>query len=292
VTDITGVSGRAILGALLQGQTDPQALASLARGRLRKKQEQLKEAVQGTLKDHHRFLLSQQLSHLDMLDAQIAAFDQAIAQRLESEPESTESKPAPRTEASPETAMGNREPEEPVREQTTLASPQDYEGYGQAIMLLDAVTGINERIAQIIVAEIGIEMNRFPSEAHLASWVGLCPGTKISAGKRLSGKIPKGNGWLRQALIEAAHGAARSQGTYLGGLYQRLAKRLGRKKAIVALAHRILVIVYHLLREKKPYQEYGESFASEREQEAMKRQAIRRLEKLGYQVSLEATQVA
>jgi transposase len=161
VTDITGVSGRAILGALLQGQTDPQALASFARGRLRKKTEQLKEAVQGTLKDHHRFLLSQQLEHLDMLDTQIAAFDQQIAQRLESEPEPTE--PLLQKEAPPETAIENREPREQGREQTTGAPQQGYEGYGQAITLLDAVTGINERIARIIVAEVGIEMNRFRS---------------------------------------------------------------------------------------------------------------------------------
>jgi transposase len=182
VTDITGVSGRAILGALLQGQTDPQALASLARGRLRKKKDQLKEAVQGTLRDHHRFLLSQQLEHLDMLDTQIAAFDQEIARRLESEPGPPRGKEAP-----PETASANREPSE----QTTVAPQLGYEGDGQAVALLDAITGINERIAQIIVAEIGIDMNRFPSEAHLASWVGLCPGTKISAGKRLSSKTQK-----------------------------------------------------------------------------------------------------
>jgi transposase len=318
VTDITGVTARAILRALLEGQQNPQTLASLARGRLLRKKEQLEEAVQGTLKDHHRFLLTNQLHHLDVLDQQIADFDREIAHRLGLDTSSTSSEASAEKETTAHPAVGKQEqthlrPEregemagqpaegkaqekpEPASEKgdplpPILAPPRHrYEGYAPAIALLDAVTGINERVAQIIVAEIGINMSHFPSDAHVASWVGLCPGTKISAGKRLSGKTQKGNQWLRQALIEAAHGAARSQGTYLGALYQRLAKRLGRKKAIVALAHRILVIVYHLLKEQQPYHEYGEAYVQEKEREAIKLQAIRRLQQLGYQVSLQAS---
>jgi transposase len=154
------------------------------------------------------------------------------------------------------------------------------------------VTGINQRIAEIVIAEIGTDMSRFPTEGHLASWVGLCPSAKISAGKRLSSKIGKGNVWLRQALIEAAHGAARSKGTYLGAYYQRLRKRMGAKKAIVALAHRILIIIYHLLKDHQPYQERGPDHLEEKSAEAAKSWAIRRLEQLGYEVTLQSSEAA
>ena len=338
VTDITGVSARAILNALLAGQTDPHQLASLARGRLRKKKEQLEEAVQGTLKDHHRFLLANQLRHLDLLDQQIANFDREIAHRVgldhpqadpeaadgqgptsqpealaqqeaeqvqqmpaldregrpevRPDPQATEREPSQGREPIAESVPSSQDPPEPLKEQATCSRGQTEEEYARAITILDGVTGINERIAQIIVAEIGIDMHPFPSEGHIASWVGLCPGTKISAGKRLSGKTQKGNRWLRQALIEAAHGAARSKGTYLGALYQRLAKRMSRKKAIVALAHRILVIVSHLLKEQEPYQERGEAYVQQREHEDLKLQAIRRLQRLGYEVSVAESKVA
>ena len=339
VTDITGASARAILNALLAGQTDPQQLAALARGRLRKKKEQLEEAVQGTLKDHHRFLLANQLSHLDLLDQQITNFDQEIGHRVgldqpradpetadgqepssppealtQEQAEQVQQRPALDQQSRPQVgsapsppeleplqemkragespASSQEEPTEQLEVQAPSTGSQTAEGYARAITILDGVTGINARIAQIIVAEIGIDMHPFPSEGHLASWVGLCPGTKISAGKRLSGKTEKGNQWLRQALIEAAHGAARSKGTYLGALYQRLAKRLGRKKAIVALAHRILVIVYHLLKEQEPYQERGEAYVQQKEHEGLKLQAIRRLQGLGYEVSLEESKIA
>jgi hypothetical protein len=154
------------------------------------------------------------------------------------------------------------------------------------LRILDEVTGINQRIAQIVLAELGLQLDQFPSEGHLVSWVGLCREAKISAGKRLSTKTGKGNRWLRQALIEAAHGAARSKNTYLGAYYQRLKKRLGSKKAIVALAHRILVIIYHLLKERQSYCELGPGHAGEQAAESSKRWAIRRLEQLGFAVTL------
>jgi transposase len=131
------------------------------------------------------------------------------------------------------------------------------------IGILDEITGINVRIGAIVVAEIGTAVDRFPTEDHLVSWAGLCPLAKISAGKKLSTKTGKGNRWLRQALIEAASAASRSKGTYLGAYYQRLRKRMGHKKAIVALAHRILVIIYHLLHEQQPYRELGPGHAEE-----------------------------
>jgi transposase len=156
----------------------------------------------------------------------------------------------------------------------------------EVMAVLDEVTGINQRIAQIVVAELGIQLDQFPSEGHLVSWAGLCPEAKISAGKRLSTKTGKGNRWLKQALIEAAHGAARSKNTYLGAYYQRLKKRIGSKKAILALAHRILVIIYHLLKEQQSYRELGPGHADEQAAESSKRWAIRRLEQLGFAVTL------
>lgn len=160
------------------------------------------------------------------------------------------------------------------------------------IGILDEIAGINVRIGEMVVAEVGTMVDRFPSEDHLVSWAGLCPEAKISAGKRLSNKTGKGNRWLRQALIEAACAAARSKGTYLGALYQRLRKRMGHKKAMVALAHRMLVIISHLLKEPQSYRELGPGYAEEKAAEASKRWALRRLEQLGYQVTLPPAEVA
>jgi transposase len=319
VTDITGVSARAILNALVEGQTDVHLMAELARGKLKAKRAQLEEALVGTFTEHHRFFLKHQLSHLDLLDEQIAVFNQEIAHRVSAQSQQTileETGEQTLTEpmSKEEFTQQRRDEQEQVEDELSrpdvsvrclsagsMAAAAQEAGqpvskrvlaYVQAIAVCDAVTGINERIAQIIVAEIGVDMSRFVDDAHLASWVGLVPGANISAGKRLSGKIKKGNRWLRQALIEAAHGAARSRGTYLGGLYGRLCRRLGSKKAIVALAHRILIIIYHLLKEQEPYYERGEAVLQQREHDAMKQQAVKRLQKLGYKVSLEEAEVA
>jgi transposase len=154
------------------------------------------------------------------------------------------------------------------------------------IHILDEVTGNNQRIAQIVVAELGIQLDQFPSEGHLVSWVGLYSEAKISADKRLSTKTGRGNCWLKQTLIEAAHGAERSKNSYLEAYYQRLKKRMGSKKAIVSLAHRILIIIYHLLKEQQSYRELGPGHAEEQDAESSKRCAIRRLEQLGFAVTL------
>ncbi len=288
-TDITGVSGRAILQALLDGEHDPQRLAELARGRLRSKRDELAQAVQGTLRDHHRFLLGSQLRQLDFYDSQIAELDQEIARRLDvptgpDDPESLGSEPLTAHRAS----SADQAPDEVADPASPSPEPSSDTARSQAevMRILDEVTGINQRIAQIVVAELGIQLDQFPSEGHLVSWAGLCPAAKISAGKRLSTKTGKGNRWLKQALIEAAHGAARSKNTYLGAYYQRLKKRMGSKKAIVALAHRILVIIYHLLKEHQSYRELGPGHADEQALESSKRWAIRRLEQLGFAVTL------
>ncbi len=185
VTDIRGTSARAILEALLTGETDPTTLAELARGRLRAKRELLEQAVVGRFLPHHAFMLSEQLSHLDYLEEAMERVSAEIECRL----------------------------------QEDVA----------AIELLDTVPGISQRAAQILVAELGTDLSRFPSAKHLASWAGMCPGNKESGGKRLSGKTRKGNIWLRQVLIEIAHVASKTKETYLAAQYRRIAARRGQE---------------------------------------------------------------
>ena len=154
---------------------------------------------------------------------------------------------------------------------------------------LETIVGIKRRLAEVILAEIGTDMRRFPSDRHLASWAGMCPGNDESAGKRHSGRTRKGNRWLRAALVEAAHGAAHSKQTYLSAQYHRLAARRGAKKATIALGHTLLVIIYHVLTEDTDSYELGGNYFDERDQQAVQQRLVRRLEKLGYQVSLTPT---
>ena len=243
VTDVRGVSARAILDALVAGETDGALLADLARGRLRAKRDQLAQAVVGRFAPHHAFMITEQLSHLDYLDEAMERISTEIEQRLQDE--------------------------------------------WEAVKLLDSVPGISQRAAEIVVAELGVDLHRFPSAKHLASWAGMCPGNKESGGKRLSGKTRKGNVWLRQVLIEIAHVASKTKETYLAAQYRRIAARRGKKRALIALGHTILVIIYHILTERKPYHELGGTYFDQREREQVERRLIRRLERLGYSVSLE-----
>jgi transposase len=293
VTDITGKSAQQILHALLEGERDAQKLAEMARGRLRSKQKELAQAVQGTLREHHQFVLKQHLAHLEFLDAQIQAFDQEIAEHLGlHEPENPEPTPSG-SQVTDSAGQGKPSPSEEATRgnntDTRMASPEDLR---RAVERLDAITGISLRTAEVVLAEIGLDMDRFASEEHLACWVGLCPGNKVSAGKRLSGKTTKGNRWLRTALIEAAQGAASSKHTFLGAYYRRLCQRIGKRKAVVALAHRILIIIYRVLKEGQAFEEKGEQYATEKERETSKQRALRRLEQLGFQVHLEVAQSA
>ena len=157
---------------------------------------------------------------------------------------------------------------------------------------LDTIPGIGRWVAEALVAELGTDMSRFPSSQHLASWAGMCPGNNSSAGKRYSGKTRKGSPWLRVLLIQAAHAAGRTQGTYLASQYQRLAARRGSKRAAVAVGHTLLVMVYHLLRDGTEYEDLGASYFDERDRVAVERRLVRRLEQLGYRVSLEQAQAA
>src|SRR5262249_44778749 len=147
-------------------------------------------------------------------------------------------------------------------------------------------TGVSQRTAEVIVSEIGTDIRRFPSAGHLRSWAGLVPGLNMSAGKRQGTKTRRGSPWLRAALVEAAHGASRSKATYLSAQYQRLAARRGRKKAIVAVAHTILATAYHLLKNRTPYAEVGDSYYDARDREVIQRRLVRRLEEIGCRVTV------
>jgi transposase len=243
VSNIMGVSARAMLEALLAGQTDPTALAALARGRLRDKHDQLVQALAGYFKPHHAFMLTEHLAHLDYLTEAIQRVETELEQRLH-----------------------------PVASE---------------VALLDTIPGVSQQIAHVVLAEIGTDLSRFPSARHLASWAGLCPGNNESAGKRYSGKTRKGSPYLRNALVEAAHAAVRTKNTYLAAQYRRIAARRGRKRALVALAHTMLTIIYHILKRKEPYHDLGGNYFDEHDRQAVEKRLVHRLRKLGYDVALQ-----
>jgi transposase len=247
-SDVMGLSGRRMLEALLSGNTDPEGLADLAQGKLRKKLPELRQALQGRFSAHHRFRLEHILAHLDFLDAAIEKLSGEVAGRL-----------AP---------------------------------CARRIQLLDAVPGVDRKAAEGILAEIGTDMDRFPTHGHLASWSGLCPGNNESAGKRKRGKARKGDVWLKRYAIEIALAASRAKGTYLHGLYHRLVKRKGHQKAIVAVAHSMLVSIYCLIKHNIPYRELGADYFDRLNVSHVKRHHIRRLESLGFKVILEPLEAA
>ena len=151
----------------------------------------------------------------------------------------------------------------------------------------DSLPGINRRIAEIVIAEVGADLKPFEDADHLASWAGMCPGNNKSAGKRFSGKTRKGSKWLRRALIEAAHGAAHTKEKYFQAQYRRLAARRGKQRAAVAVGHSLLVTGYHLITRQETYQDLGANYFDERDRQAVKRRAVQRLERLGFQVQLQ-----
>jgi len=278
VSDLTGVSARAMLEALVAGQTDVRLLAELAQGRLRTKRPELEQALRGTLQPHHAFMIAQHLAHLDFLEEQIAAFDAQIETMIQA----SGLPPAP----PPATGGGETDGIDLVEPQAADSSATPS-GWAAARLICDAVPGIGARVAETIVAELGTDMSRFPSAGHAASWAGLVPGQHESAGKRRPTRIRKGNRYLKAALIQAAHGASKVKESFLAAFYRRLAARRGKKKAIVALAHKILVIVYSLLKTGEMYHERGVAALSECQKDRLLQRLQRRIGQLGYRVNLE-----
>jgi transposase len=243
-TRVLGASGRAMLKELCEGNNDPNALAELAKGKLRAKLPALRQALEGRFSSHHALLVSHLLAHIDYLDETIASLSTEIEERLR---------------------------------------PFEHE-----LELLETIPGVGRRTAEVMLAELGPDMSRFPSDRHAASWAAICPGHDESAGKRRSGKTRKGNRWLRTALIEAANSAAgRTRGTYLNAQYLRLRSRRGHAKAIVAVGHSILVSAYHVLDRHQTYEELGgDYFTSRVDTEHLTRRLVRQLERLGQTVTL------
>ncbi len=248
-TDILGMSGRQMLEALSMGTMDPNAMADLAKGVLRKKIAQLEQALAGQVGAHQRFLIRRHLRQIDERDAAIVEVSAEVAERVRP--------------------------------------------YAAIIARLDTIPGIGRYVAEAVIAEIGVDMSRFPSAQHLASWAGICPGNHESAGKRYSGRTGPGNTWLRSSLVQAAHAAVRVKDSYFAQVYRRLKARRGAgalwAKAIMAVTHRMLIAVYYMLLRHEPYRAPGAPALDEQRQQQLLTRMLRRIAKLGYTVSLEPT---
>jgi transposase len=242
VSDLTGVSARAMLEQLTAGNEDAAALAQLAYGAMRTKLAELEAALYGRLSEHQRFMIAQHLIASDTIDAQLETVQTEIDRRMA-----------------------------PV---------------ARELAALDQIPGIGLRTATVIIAEIGPDMTRFPSAAHLSSWAAMCPGQHASAGKQRSGRTRTGNRWLRTALTEAAQAAGRSHTAELGARYRRLAARRGKKKAAVAVGRVILEVVYHVLSPGECYDDSRVRSLEQGDPLREQRRLVRRLEEMGHQVIL------
>jgi len=241
-SDVLGRSGRDMLAQLAAGNENLEEMAGLARGRLANKREELQRALQGVIGSHQRFMIKEQLVHVEELEARIARLDAEIEERLRP--------------------------------------------FAEPLANLQTIPGVGRRVAESLVAELGTDMSRFPTSKHLASWAKICPGNHESAGKRKSGRTGHGNNWLKTSLTEAAWAASRSKGNYLRSQYSNLARRIGARRATVAVAHSILTATFYVLRDGVPYNDLGDDFLDERKRETIRRQALRRLEALDFDVQI------
>lgn len=241
-TDALGASGRAMLKAMIEGEDDAEKLAEMSRGLLRNKIPELRRALEGRLRSHHRFLLKELLEHLEFVEAKMARLEREIGEHLRP--------------------------------------------FEEKVERLCTIPGVEWVTASGLIAEIGIKMDQFPDAEHLASWAGLCPGSYESAGKRKSGKTRKGSAWLRRCLCQAAWAVSTKKNNYLSALYRRLAARRGKKRAIIAVAHALLQIAYYILRDGKLYHELGADYFDRLHPSRTKRYLVKRLEGLGFQVTL------
>ena len=244
ISDLMGVSGRAILSALIAGEDNPEQLARLAHARLQTPREELVEALRGRIRDHHRFMLRLHMEQVQALESSIRKLDEHLEAVLH-----------------------------PFRE---------------AIELLTTIPGVSQIVAQVIVAEVGVDMSRFPSARHLVSWAGLCPRMDKSAGKHRSTRLRKGAPWLKSVLMQAAWSTVRTRNSYLRAQFHRLRSRRGPKKAIVAVAASMLTAIYYMLERGRPYHDLGHDHFDRHDKEVLVRRLARRIRDLGYEVEVRA----
>ena len=242
-SDVFGVSGRAMLAAIVEGKLSPRKMADLARGQLRKKLLDLELALEGSVDEHHRMLLRLQLGRVDRITDDVETLERRIREEL-----------------------------------------QPYE---LALELLQTIPGVDWVTAATIVAEIGTDMTVFANERCLSAWAGVACGNNESAGKQMGGRTRRGNVHLRTALIQAAIAASRTKGTYLKDKFHRLKARRGPMRAAVAVAHKILISVYHILSKGQPYEELGDTYLDSIDKHRTARHLVQRLKALGYAVKLE-----
>lgn len=242
VSDTLGVSGQQMLDAIIAGQQDPEQLADLARKRLRGKIPELRLALEGRVREHHRFMLKEYLDEWRALGERIGRVEEEIERRI-----------VP---------------------------------FEKVVSLWESIPGMNRRTACNLVAEIGVNMGQFPSARHAASWAGLCPGNNESAGKRMSGKTRDGNRWLRRTLCQGAWAVTRVKDCYLASQFRRIAARRGMKRAVMAVAHSMLIIAYTMLKTGCDYKELGGSYLDQINRDQLQRYFTKRLERLGFAVTV------
>jgi transposase len=242
LSDVMGKSGRAMIEALIAGESNPVKLASLADRRVKASQEELRESLRGRVTKHHRFLLRLHVDQIDTLDAAIARIDAQVEAEL-----------AP---------------------------------FRAAVEQVISIPGIKKIGAEVILSEIGIDMSRFPSAAHLLSWACLCPRNDESAGKRRSNRVRRGSVWLKTTVVQCAWAAVKKKDSYLQAQFFRIRARRGDKKAILAVAASMLTAIYHMLKDGTMYQDLGRNYFDRRSSETQKQRLIKRLAELGYAAEL------
>jgi transposase len=247
LSDVLGKSGRAILGAIIAGETDPEKLADLAYGNAKRRRAELIEALRGRIRPHHQALLQLHLRLVEALQAAIAEIDDRVGK--------------------------------------TLAPIQ------RCARLLTTMPGVSDVTAQVLVAEIGVDMQRFASAGHLISWAGLCPKNDESAGKRRSTRLRQGAPWLKTTLVTSAWGAVRQKDSYLQAQFHRLRARRGAKKAIVAVAASMLTAAYHMLKSGVEYKDLGADHFTRRDKSKAIQRLVRRLNDMGCEVQINAQAV-